>query len=111
MPADAPNAVRSAKNENIFRELNEHLVAATTPVEEGAGAFVCECSSISCAEIVTLSFDEYTRVRRESDRFLVAPSDSHVDSVHERVVERLPSHWVVEKIGLAGKVAEQLDES
>jgi hypothetical protein len=108
---ESPNAVRAAKNENIFRELNDHLEAvADTKGGDGTG-FVCECSSITCAELVTLTLAEYAHVRESSDRFFVTPDDDHVDDAYERVIERYPTHWVVEKVGVAGDVAERLDDA
>ena len=74
------------------------------------GGFVCECSDVSCAAVLTIPLDVYDRVRRHGARFVVAADDAHVDGSLERVVERHSEFWIVEKLGLAGDVAEALDE-
>ena len=102
--------VEAATSESLFREVNEHL-QATAGTEPGAvGGFVCECSDVSCAAVLTIPLDVYDRVRRHGAWFFVAADDAHVDGSLERVVEREPGYWVVEKTGLAGDVAEALDE-
>ena len=48
-------------------------------------------------------------VRSNPERFIVGPDDSHVDPNVEDVVKRTPEYWVVEKKGVAGDIAEDLD--
>jgi hypothetical protein len=43
-------------------------------------------------------------VREDDARFAVAPG--HVDQEHETVVLRRERYWVIEKGGLAGKIAD-----
>lgn len=94
----------------MFREVNEHLQASVGAEEPGAvGGFVCECSDVSCAAVLTIPLDVYDRVRRQGARFVVAADDAHVDASLERVIERHSEFWIVEKLGLAGDVAETLD--
>lgn len=103
-----PTAARAAKNEILFREVNERIVE----LEENFGRrldepteFVCECSMIDCVERVPLTLREYQEVRAEPTYFLVAPG--HVDEAYERVVVRREHYVVVEKLGAAGAIAEQ----
>ena len=49
------------------------------------------------------------QVRAEPTHFLIAPSVEHVAPAVERVVRREDRYWVVEKIGVAGEVSEDLD--
>jgi hypothetical protein len=103
--------VRAAINESTFREINEQLVA-TVALESDDDALhdvVCECARLDCTDLVTLTVDEYDAVRAEGERFVVAPSDEHVTAESERVVVRNDRYWVVEKIGVAGDVANDLD--
>ena len=98
---------RAARNESLFREVNEniarleerHGATATEPV------FLCECANADCTEHVSVESDVYTRVREEPRRFIVIPG--HEDPKLERVVERHGDYLIVEKTGAAGEVAEQ----
>ncbi|HZQ04578.1 MAG TPA: hypothetical protein VFA88_11240 [Gaiellaceae bacterium] len=103
-----PTAARAAKNENLFREVNQRIVEleetfgrrADEPTE-----FVCECSFVECVERVPLTLNEYEGVRAEPTHFVVVPG--HVDEAHERVVHDRGHYVVVEKLGLAGALAEE----
>jgi hypothetical protein len=93
-------ADRAARNEEIFRDINEqidegaeqHGVAAPLP-------FHCECARAACVGQVDIAPAVYERVARERYRFVVIPG--HEDPDIERVLERHSSHVVVEKIGEA----------
>ena len=103
--------VRAGINESTFREINEQLVA-TVALEGADGELhdvVCECARLDCTELVTLSVAEYDRIRAEGERFVVAPSEEHVSAEAERVVVRDDRYWVVEKLGVAGDIANDLD--
>jgi hypothetical protein len=65
---------RTARNEAIFREVNEALKAGRWPGEEGAPiAFRCECGRLGCSRLVELTSKEYERIRAHPRRFVVAP--------------------------------------
>jgi hypothetical protein len=101
-----PSAARAAKNESVFREVNERI----RELEEGFGAeekasFVCECSSPGCTLAVSATLDEYRTVRAEPRRFLVARG--HVNPDLERIVTQTDRYSVIEKIGVAGDIAEE----
>jgi hypothetical protein len=100
---------RLARNEDLFREVNERINASaqshgpsTHPYE-----FFCECSDTTCMERVVLTLAEYEHVRAEPTRFVV--KRNHVIREIEHVVESVPDHMVIEKHGEAGKVAIQLE--
>jgi hypothetical protein len=106
----SPNeAARAARNESIFRELNEYLGATSVGSPSDERGFVCECANMSCTEVLAVPLGEYEAVRSDGARFIVAPKATHVDEAVERVVERFDGYWVVEKVGIAGDVAEDLD--
>ena len=92
---------RIAKNETMFRDINERLEDGLRKVPHAADLqeFVCECGSRECEEMVTLTFDEYERVRRDSRHFAVVPG--HVFPEAERVVESRERFEIVEKTGPA----------
>jgi hypothetical protein len=101
-----PTATRVAKNESLFREVNERIrgLADTFLVgRDDRQRFVCECSRNGCSESVELTLEEYADVRASDVRFVVCPD--HVDPEHERVVLKTERYWVVEKDGLAGRIA------
>lgn len=50
---------------------------------------------------------DYEAIRAHGDRFAVLPE--HTSPNVETVVEENPNFWVVEKFGVAGDVAEDLD--
>jgi hypothetical protein len=103
------SAERAARNESVFRELNEQLDAAASGLPDGVRGFVCECANIACTAVVAVSAEDYEEVRRHADRFIVAADQSHVEPAFEDVVVRRPTYWVVEKKGAAGEIAEDLD--
>ena len=100
---------RLARNEALFREINEriHEAALAHGMDGHVYEFLCECSDSDCLEQVGLTLAEYERVRRHSRRFVVAPG--HHDPAVETVVLTDAGHEVVEKHGDAGEVAESLD--
>jgi hypothetical protein len=106
---DEARADRAARNEAVFRRVNERL----EEVNEGFqlvtdnAEFVCECASIDCAERVRMTLAKYEAVRRVSTQFIVRPG--HVLPEEERVVEQHVEYLVVEKFGHAGERARQLD--
>ncbi len=111
MSADVVDA-RAARNESLFREINERIEASNAAhlwVDPPYADWVCECAREECAVPVQLTVREYETVRANPVRFLVAPSEEHVSSDVERVVTRDDRYWVVEKRGTAGDVSEALD--
>ena len=103
---------RVARNQSRFRETNERIEpsnAAHNWVDPPFADWVCECAREDCSIAVRLTIAEYESVRSEPTRFLVAPSGEHVLPEVEQVVERTDRYWLVEKLGVAGDVSEDLD--
>jgi hypothetical protein len=101
-----------ARNEARFREQNEFVKesnAAHTWVDPPVPDWSCECGWENCHESVPLSMAEYEAVRAVPTRFLVVPDEGHVAPDAERVVERHPRYWVVEKIRVAAAISTALD--
>jgi hypothetical protein len=103
------SAARAARNESVFRELNEQLDAAATGSSSDVNGFVCECANIACTTVLAVPLGEYKDVRRHPQRFIVAPDEAHVDLEVEEIVALNAGYWVVEKRGVAGDTAEDLD--
>ncbi len=103
---------RVARNQSRFREINERIEpsnAAHNWVDPPFADWVCECARPDCSVAVRLTIGEYESVRSDPAKFLVAPSDEHVLPEIEQIVERNERYWVVEKLGVAGDVSEDLD--
>jgi hypothetical protein len=100
---------RLAQNEAFFRSVNERIrdVAERHGSDPHEYEFLCECSDPTCVERVMLSLAEYEAVRADGARFVLA--DGHADATIENVVVTAPDHVVVEKVGVAGEVAQALD--
>jgi hypothetical protein len=100
---------RAARNEALFREVNEQArslssLQPSTPAEELL--VVCECSDDRCIERLSLPLGVYETVRANPRRFVVVPGH---DNDFERIVDRRDGYAIVEKEGQAGRVAEQTD--
>jgi hypothetical protein len=101
---------RKAKNEALFRNINEGIAEAvehSRTVRSSSVVFVCECANVSCTQALELTLDEYHRVRADATHFVVAPG--HVDHDIENLVRDDERYLVVEKMGVAGAVAEATD--
>ncbi len=97
---------RVAKNEVLFREVNERI-RELAPAD-GHTEFLCECGDASCVEPVTMSLAEYEAVRREGSRFFVRPGHEVPDI--EAVIERAGGYTIVEKRdGVPADIAEDND--
>src|SRR6188474_2617847 len=98
-------AERAARNEEIFRGVNERIEeGAEKHGATGRQPFHCECGRGMCFGKVELAPAEYERIAAERYRFVVIAG--HEVPEVERIVERSPGFVVVEKIGEA---REQID--
>ncbi len=99
---------RIGMNESLFREANEGIERGLWPGEEDQRApFRCECARPDCGQTVRLTPAEYEAVRANPRRFAVVAG--HEVARAELVVERHPDYLVVEKVGDAAAVAENLN--
>jgi hypothetical protein len=101
--------VRAARNESLFREINERIAElneafeAILPVSD----WICECADESCIEPLPMTYEAYEQIRAHPARFALRPGHEALDV--ERVVETHEGYLVVEKIGVAQEIAEQHD--
>jgi hypothetical protein len=91
---------RSAKNEALFREVNERIAEVGERLqvlpEDELLDFRCECGGPECETSISMTPAEYEHVRSDKDRFAVVPG--HEDEDIERVVERTERYVVVDKL-------------
>lgn len=106
---DAGAQERIARNEALFREVNEAIARGLWPGDDDATTvpFRCECGRIGCAARVEVRPQDYERVRRDPRRFIVLPGHELTEA--EAVAERRPGYMIVQKSGEAGTIAEQTD--
>jgi hypothetical protein len=87
---------RYAANEAAYRRMNERIRSYKERSDHAEPmAYRCECAEGACIDPIQVSLDEYGRIRRHDRRFIIAPDHDAPDL--ERVVERHPRYWVVEK--------------
>ncbi|HEY6583378.1 MAG TPA: hypothetical protein VIZ29_00895 [Gaiellaceae bacterium] len=101
------HAVRAARNQTLFREVNERVKDVNEPFGDAVAPpdWVCECADPTCIEKITMSMEDYEALRSDPRHFAVAPHESHVFFEVEGVVTRTERYWIVEKVGTAGAVA------
>jgi hypothetical protein len=101
--------VRAARNQSVFRAVNEKLLDLNRAFADATNTFViaCECADMSCLETLELAAAAYEDVRREPNRFAVLPG--HVYPEVEVVVAEAEGYVIVEKISAAADVAAILD--
>jgi hypothetical protein len=95
---------RQARNEALFREVNERIAGLGEKAEarapDGTIDFLCECGEEGgCGQRVRVPIDVYDRVRSQDDRFVVRPG--HETPEIERAVEWSEHYVVVDKIPAA----------
>jgi hypothetical protein len=106
-----PDAERIARNQAAFREANEQIDAAAQGVALELIPFLCECAEPSCTELLKLGLDEYRDVRENPRRFVMSPGHEASADGWAEVVDRNARFVVAEKVGEAGELAEELDET
>ena len=110
-PATARHPAGSAKDQALFREVNERLKTLNEAFEQVTrdSEFLCECANRDCMEHVVMTLPEYEKIRQVPTHFLVLPGSDHLFLDIERVVEENDGYAVVEKFGEAGAMATKLD--
>jgi hypothetical protein len=106
--AQEEREARAARNQALFRSVNERLEDLNEAFTAITGTFTiaCECADTTCVQMIEVDPDEYSAVRAEPRQFLVRPG--HVFPDVESVVSESDDYVVVEKFGEAGDVADAL---
>lgn len=89
-------AERIARNEALFREVNERIEEVNRSLgADGDADFICECGDEECTKPVTLSLAEYEQARRDPTHFIIAPG--HQVPEVESMVARTERYTIVAK--------------
>lgn len=83
----------AVKAQAVFREINDRVAELSEHWDGPPSGFICECRRLDCAAAVTLSLEEYARVRADSACFLVL--DGHEDDELDVVLRRGGDYVVV----------------
>jgi hypothetical protein len=100
---------RAARNEALFREVNERVEEIHDHYGSGSTAeFVCECADDECLERLTVPVARYERVRSSPVLFCVAPGHERVEVEH--VIEQGDGFLIVKKDNpTSAQIAEETD--
>ena len=103
--------IRAARNQGLFRAVNERMSELTEAFAVATDTFViaCECADTTCIAMVEIRPDDYSALRAEPRQFAVLPG--HVYPDVETVVEECDNYVIVEKTAVAGDAAEVLASS
>jgi hypothetical protein len=98
-----------ARNEELFRNVNEQIemLSQTVEREDPVMEYLCECDRPDCYEKVKATRAEYETVRTEPTHFIV--SVGHQDPGVERVLASNDRFVIVEKQGDAARDAKETD--
>lgn len=98
---------RLARNETLFREVNERV----EEINVGAGLdfieFLCECGDADCTEAVSLTQSEYEQIRADPLLFVVLPG--HAVPEVENIVSGSDRFQVVRKQQEEAHIARATD--
>ena len=86
---------RLARNQVLFREVNERLAEVADAWSTVPTEFCCECSRMDCDEMIELDPTEYEGVRSSSNLFVIAPGHETLEV--ERIIEENDRFTLVEK--------------
>ena len=98
---------RIARNEVLFREVNERIRELADPPREARIEIFCECGLDDCTERIEVRVRDYELVRAEPTRFVLR--EGHEISDVEDVVISPDGYLVVEKRGRLAVVARETD--
>jgi hypothetical protein len=99
-----------ARNQTMFRDLNERIASWSTaqdPAPTASVEFYCECGRRTCFERVCMTGSEYEALRQDSARFVVLPW--HVAPHVERVVDTRWRYVIVKKDERFRDIVERTD--
>ena len=101
---------RLARNETLFRSVNERIEQAAAPWRADGGhvfEFFCECSNADCNLQLPLTIREYESIRKSPTLFIVAPG--HELPEIETVILKKADYQVVVKRGEAADYVAEHD--
>ena len=98
---------RAARNQSLFREVNERIGSSVTNLTPMFTEFMCECADDSCFEHVSLTSQEYSSVRKMGPVFFVVKPGHVYPDVEDVVGGEADRYEIVEKQGVAAEVATE----
>ena len=105
-----PTAERVARNDAAFREANERIAGFSHALErEDPLPVLCECADPRCTNVVLLTHAEYEELRRHPTWFVNDLGHVVNGRGWARVVSENERFAVVEKLGEAAEIVEELD--
>jgi len=103
-------AERVAYNDAAFREANESIREKADEWQmQGLLPALCECADTSCRVVLRLTPRQYEDIRANPRWFINAHGHHRSAKGWVRIVAEHDRFVVVEKIGEAGEIVEQLD--
>jgi hypothetical protein len=91
----SPRPARLDRNVALFREVNARIAELANPELGDHFQIVCECANTGCQVKLTISIEDFKRVRQYDRRFIVVPG--HTVPTVEDVVEAAERYEVVAK--------------
>ena len=98
---------RIARNEALFREVNERVKEVSEGAPTDQVDFLCECGDETCTESISLTRAEYEGLR--ADALLFGVRQGHEIPDVEEVVAENDRFWTVRKHRDEGQIARALD--
>jgi hypothetical protein len=98
---------RIARNEALFREVNERVKEVTADPDTDRIDFLCECGNSDCTDAISLDRTEYERLRADPLLFGVKPG--HAIPEVEDVVAEDERFQTVRKRPNEGRIALETD--
>ena len=113
-PLDDEAKRRIGENEARFRAANEKIEDAGVRLGVADSSlptlpFLCECGRPKCVVVIRATISEYEEVRERPRQFICAPGHQITTDGIGRLVKEGRGFVVVEKLGVAGDVAEETD--
>ena len=96
-----------ARNEALFREVNERVQEVSDSRATLTTDFLCECGDAACTETIPMRDEEYEQVRADPLLFAVVPGHEVLDV--EEVVAENQRFNVVRKHIAEAVIAEKTD--
>jgi hypothetical protein len=98
---------RLARNEAMFRSVNERVEEVVQPGPTETIDFLCECGDAECVEKITLTREEYESIRMDGAQFAIVAG--HEIPAIENVVRRADRFLVVRKHPEEAQIARETD--
>ena len=107
--ASDPRQERAARNESLFRDVNERIKSTASNLSPMFTEFMCECADDSCFEHVSLTSEEYSSVRKMGPVFFIVRPGHEAADIERVVGGEAERFEIVEKQDVAAEVATELD--